>query len=158
MLILAVVSGWAIVLPNLIASIAIVCGMMLFSRQRRWRDRKLLSKAIVLPDEYVNSERRTVRDMEIGEEGYIDGSAVVTSKRTHRVFVDWSAPLGMRPEKLEDPFSPLRVRRLERGFSITVRPSDRFRTGSIPWGWYAPVIEILQADAWNGQQRRGALR
>src|SRR4051812_32122843 len=132
--------------------------MMLFSRQRRWRDRKLLATAAVLADRYIKSEPKAVRDLEAGEQGYVDGSAVVVSKRTHRLFVDWSASLRTQPEEPNGPFSPLRVRRLKRGFSITVRPGDRFRTGSIPWGWYAPVIEIVQADPSDRQQHGEALR
>ena len=144
---LAVVSVWVTILPNLAVSVAAVGAAMLVFRQRRWRDRKLLSKPIVLPDKYIKSEPKTVRDMEIGEEGYVAGSAVLTSKRTRRVFVDWTASLREQPKRPDDPFSPLKVRRLKRGFSITVRTGDQFRTGSVPWGCYAPVIEIAPSDS-----------
>ncbi len=136
-------SWWVAVLPNLFTSIAMACMMIVLWRERRWRDRRLLKKAIVLPREYVRSEPRRVRDMEIGEEAYVDSSAVATSKRSHRVFVDWSAHLSQPPERPMGLFAPLKLRRLERGFSITVRPGDQFRSSSLPWGYYAPVIEIV---------------
>ena len=83
--------------------------------------------------------------MAVGEESYVDTFAIVTSKRGRRVFAAWDANLRDAPENLNSQFAPLRIRRLKRGFTITVRPGSEFRSSTVPWGWYAPVIEILQA-------------
>ena len=106
-----------------------------------------MGKAIALPAEHMEPEPRQVRDMIVGEEAYVDPSAVVASKKTGRVFVAWDASLRKEPEHPMSIFAPLRVRRLERGFSIAIRPGDQFRSGSLPWGYYAPVTEIVQAIA-----------
>jgi hypothetical protein len=95
--------------------------------------------------EHVATEPRTVRDLVDGEESYVDPFAIVTSKRRHRVFVAWDANLRDAPENSNSQFAPLPIRRLKRGFSITVRPGNEFRNSTVPWGWYAPVIEVLQA-------------
>lgn len=79
-----------------------------------------------------------------GEEAYVDRSDIVTSKKRHRVFVRWTARLESAPKDPSERFAPLRVRRLERGFSLIMRPGDEFHTSSLPWGEYAPVVEIVK--------------
>lgn len=138
------ISWWIALLPGVLTSVAMFLGMWLILRKRSWRDWKLLAKATAMPPEHVATEPRTVRDLAVGEESYVDPFAIVTSKRGHRVFVAWDANLRDAPENQNSQFAPLRIRRLERGFSITVRPGAEFRSTTVPWGWYAPVIEILQ--------------
>jgi hypothetical protein len=77
----------------------------------------------------------------------VDSYAIVTSEKTRRVFVRWEAGLKSPPGNPNDHFAPLRIRRLQRGFSITVRPDDHFSTSPLAWGLYAPVIEILRSAA-----------
>ena len=132
-------------LPAVLTSAAMFLIMWLIVRKRSWRDWKLLAKATAMPPEHVAAEPRTVRDLAIGEESYVDRWAIVTSKRGRRVFVAWDGRITEAPADPNSQFAPLRIRRVKRGFSITVRPGDEFRTSSVPWGWYAPVIEILQA-------------
>jgi hypothetical protein len=95
--------------------------------------------------EHVAPEPKNVRDLAIGEEAYVYPSAIVTSKKGRRVFVAWDASVSDTPADPNSQFAPLRIRRLERGFSITVRPGNEFRSGTVPWGLYAPVVEIVQA-------------
>jgi hypothetical protein len=139
------ISWWIALLPAFLTSAAMFLVMWLVLRKRRWRDWKLLGRATPMPPEHVAPEPRTVRDLAIDEESYVDPFAIVTSKRGRRVFVAWDASLREAPENPNSQFAPLRIRRLERGFSITVRPGAEFRSSTVPWGWYAPVIEILQA-------------
>jgi hypothetical protein len=138
-------SWWIALLPSLSISIAMILGMWIVTRKRRWRDRKFLGEAVSMPPEHVASEPRTVRDMAAGEEAYIDSYAIVTSKKRRRVFIRWDADLRTAPEDPNSRFAPLRIRRLERGFSLTVRAGGEFRTSPVPWGLYAPVTEIIQA-------------
>ena len=84
--------------------------------------------------------------MVTGEEAYVAPSAVVTSEKQQRVFVRWRASLVDAPDNASGRFSPLILRRLKRGFSLTVRPGDEFRTSPLPWGEYAPVIELVQFE------------
>jgi hypothetical protein len=139
------ISWWIALFPALLTSAAMFLAMWLVLRKRSWRDWKLLAKATAMPPEHVADEPRTVRDLVVGEESYVDPFAIVTSKRGRRVFVAWDASLKDVAESLNSQLAPLRIRRLERGFSITVRPGAEFRSSTVPWGWYAPVIEILQA-------------
>ena len=113
-------------------------------RNRRWSDNKILGRASTMPPEHCPSEPRTARDLAVGEEGYVEASQIVISKKNHRTYVAWEARLYSAPEDLRFS-SPLAIKRLERGFSITVRPGDIFRTSPLPWGMYGPVIEIVQA-------------
>lgn len=83
--------------------------------------------------------------MSIGEEGFVSVYDVITSNKGGRVFICWDAILTEAPENPCGPFSALRIQRLKRGFSLTVRPSDSFQPSPLPWGLYAPVIDILQA-------------
>ena len=119
--------------------------MWMMVHKRRWRDRKLLARAALMPAEHIAAEPRKVRDMLAGEEGYVGSYEILTAKKNRRVFVQWDAQLKEAPKDPSDRFAPLRLRRLERGFSLAVRPGDEFRSGSVPWGWYAPVTEIVQA-------------
>jgi hypothetical protein len=139
------ISWWIVLLPGVLTSAAMFVAMWLILRKRRWRDWKLLAKATAMPLEHVAAEPRTVRDLAVGEEGYVYSSDILTSKNGHRVFVAWDARVKDAPEHPNSQFAPLRIRRLERGFSVTVRPGDEFRSSTVPWGWYAPVIEILQS-------------
>ena len=139
------ISWWVVLLPGLLTSAAMFLVMWLILRKRRWRDCKLLAKATAMPPEHVAPEPKTVRDLAVGEEAHVYSSAIVTSKKGHRVFVAWDAGVSDTPTDPNSQFAPLRIRRLERGFSIVVRPGDEFRISSVPWGWYAPVIEIVQA-------------
>ncbi len=141
------ISWWAALLPGFFLAIAPLLTMIVILRKRRWRDHKLLAKPAKMPVEHLTPEPRAVKDMLVGEEAYVDRSAITTSKRGRRVFVGWDDKLRDAPRASNDNdfFAPLPIRRLERGFSITVRPGDTFRTGPVPWGMYAPVIEILQA-------------
>jgi hypothetical protein len=139
------ISWWIALLPGLLTSVAMFLVMWLIPRKRSWRDWKLLARATAMPPEHVADEPRTVRDLAVGEESYVDPFAIVTSKRGRRVFVAWDASLRDVAEGLNSQLAPLRIRRLERGFSITVRPGAEFRSSTVPWGSYAPVIEILQA-------------
>jgi hypothetical protein len=123
--------------------------MWLSMRKRRWRDWKWLAKASTMPPRYIPPEPRTVRDLAVGEQSYVHSSAVVTSKKRRQVFVAWDANLQSEPDDPSFRLSPLLIRRLERGFAIAVRPGDEFRTSSLPWGEYAPVIEIVQAGPSN---------
>lgn len=74
----------------------------------------------------------------------MDKSRIVTSEKNHRAYVDWEARLYNAPGE-PGPFSALPIRRLARGFSLTVGPGDEFRSSPLPWGMYAPVVEIVQA-------------
>ena len=75
------VSWWPVLLPNLISSVVLAGAMILLYRKRRWRDCGLMGKAIALPAEHMEPEPRQVRDMIVGEEAYVDPSAVVASKK-----------------------------------------------------------------------------
>ncbi len=132
-------------LPGILISAAMFLALWLIVRKRSWRDWKLLAKATAMPPEHVAPEPRTTRDLAIGEEFYVDRWAIVTSKRGRRVFVAWDGRITEAPPDPNSQFAPLRIRRFKRGFSITVRPGDEFRSSPLPWGCYAPVIEILQA-------------
>ncbi|MBV9084553.1 MAG: hypothetical protein JOZ62_17910 [Acidobacteriaceae bacterium] len=150
------VSWWLIPLPGLLISALMVLVMWIAMRERRWRDRKFLARAVTMPPEHVAAEPRTVRDLSVGEEAYVDRYAVVSSRRKRRVYVRWDARVTDAPADSNSAFAPLRIRRLKRGFSLTVRPGNEFRTSPVPWGWYAPVIEIIQAapsaaeKSWKG--------
>ncbi len=97
-----------------------------------------------MPPEHCPSEPRTARDLAVGDEGYVDVFRIVISQKNHRTYVDWEACVHGASEA--PPFSSVRaIRRLERGFSVTVLPGDLFRTSPLLWGKYAPVIEIIQA-------------
>ena len=80
-----------------------------------------------------------------GEEAYVGPYAIITSEKRHQVFVRWNAPIEDAPKDQSDGFGSLRIRRLERGFSLVVRPGDEFRSSPLPWGESAPVVEIVQA-------------
>jgi hypothetical protein len=139
------ISWWIVLVPGLLMSSVMVLTMWIAMRKRRWSDCKFLARPVTMPPEHVASEPRTVRDLASGEEAYVDSFAIVTSKRGRRVFVAWDATVRSAPENPNSQFAPLRIRRLKRGFSVTVRPGDEFRTSTVPWGWYAPVVEIVQA-------------
>ena len=138
------ISWWIALLPEISISATMFLIMWLIVRKRSWRDWKLLAKATSMPPEHVAAEPRAVRDLAIGEECYVDRWAIVTSKR-RRVFVAWDGRITQASGDPNSQVAPLRIRRLKRGFSITVRPGDEFRSSPLPWGCYAPVIEILQA-------------
>jgi hypothetical protein len=135
---------WISFLPSLACSAVMAASMWAIWRKRRWSDNKILGQATTMPLEHRRSEPRTVRDLEVGEEGYVDASRIVTSEKNHRTYVDWEAGVHGAPEDLRSS-SALAIRRLARGFSLTVRPGDVFRTSPLPWGIYGPVIEIAQA-------------
>ncbi len=97
-----------------------------------------------MPPEHCPSEPRAARDLAVGEEGFVDASQIVISKKNHRTFVAWDARLYGAPGNV-GIFSKVAIRRLERGFSLTVKPGDEFRTSPLPWGMYAPVVDIIQA-------------
>lgn len=139
------ISWWIAALPGLLTGAAMFLVMWLLPRKRSWRDWRLMAKATAMPAEHVAAEPKTVRDLPVGEASYVDPFAIVTSKRGCRVFVAWDAILRGAPENPNSQFAPLQIRRLERGFSITIRPGDEFRSSTVPWGLYAPVIEILRA-------------
>lgn len=135
---------WISFLPSLACSAVMAAGMWAIWRKRRWSDNKILGQATTMPPEHCPSEPRTVRDLKVGEEGYVDKSRIVTSEKNHRTYVEWEAEVHGAPDA--PPFSSaLVIRRLARGFSLTVRPGDVFRTSPLPWGIYGPVIEIVQA-------------
>ena len=136
----------------MLVSLGMMLIMWMMMRKRRWGDWKRLDKATTLPLEHIPAEPREARDMVSGEEGYVDRYAIVTSEKKHQVFVSWTATLKAAPEDPFDPFAPLQIRRLERGFSLVVRAGDEFRTSPLPCGEYAPVIEIVQA-APEGSQK-----
>jgi hypothetical protein len=135
---------WIALLPGAITGLVMFFIMWISLRKRRWADWKRLSRPVTMPAEHIAHEPRTVRDMRVGEEAYVDSYAVVSSK-THRVFIRWDATLSEAPEDPNARFAPLRIRRLKRGFSITIRAGDEFRTSPVLWGSYAPVIEVVQA-------------
>jgi hypothetical protein len=128
------ISWWIALIPGILMSAVMFLAMCLILRKRRWRDWTLLAKAAAMPPEHVAREPRTVRDLAVGEEGYVYSSSIVTSKKGRRVFVAWDASVKDAPEDPHSQFAPLRIRRLERGFSITVRPGDEFRSSTVPWG------------------------
>lgn len=138
------ISWWIALLPGAITGLLMFFIRWITIRKRRWGDWRRLAKPVTMPAEHIAHEPRTVRDMRVGEEGYVDSYAVVTSK-TRRVFVRWDATLREAPEDPNARFAPLRIRRLKRGFSITVRAGDEFRTSPALWGSYAPVIDVMQA-------------
>ena len=146
-------SWWIALLPGIITGWLMLLITCIAMRKRRWSEWRRLAHPVTMPAEHIAEEPRTVRDMMVGEEAYVDSNAVVTSKK-RRVFVRWDATLTHRPEHPNDRFAPLRIRRLKRGFSITVRPGDEFRTSPLPWGWYAPVIEIMQAVPAAASERK----
>jgi hypothetical protein len=135
---------WISFLPSLACSAVMAVSMWAMWRKRRWRDNTILGQASTMPPEHRRSEPRTAKDLEVGDEGYVDAFRIVTSEKNHRTYVDWEADVRGAPD---DPrfSSALAIRRLGRGFSITVRPGDVFRTSPLPWGMYGPVIEIVQA-------------
>ncbi|MBV9266005.1 MAG: hypothetical protein JO061_07545 [Acidobacteriaceae bacterium] len=141
------ISWWLALLPAVLTGTAMFLTILLTMRKRSWRDWKPLAKATPMPPEHVAAKPRTIRDLAIGEESYVDRWDIVTSQRGRRVFVAWDASLKEAPENPISHFAPLRIRRLERGFSITVGPGDEFRSSTVPWGWYAPVIEIVQTTS-----------
>jgi hypothetical protein len=134
---------WITFLPSLAFSAVMAASMCAIWRKRRWSDNKILSRASTMPPEHWPSQPRTARDLQVGGEGYVDKSRIVTSEN-HRTYVDWEADVHGAPDDPRSSYA-LAIRRLERGFSITVRPGDVFRTSPLPWGIYGPVIEIIQA-------------
>jgi hypothetical protein len=135
---------WILLFPSCACSAATWAGMWVIWRKTRWSDNKILGQATTMPPEHCPSEPRAARDLAVGEEGYVDASQVVISKKNHRTYVAWEARLCSAPRHAGS-FSTVAIRRLERGFSLTVRPGDEFRTSPVPPGMYAPVIEIVQA-------------
>lgn len=119
---------WVPLLPTLLASTTMLLVMWPMLRKRSWRDWKFLAKATRMPPEHIAAEPRTIRDLAIGEESYVDRWAIVTSKRARRVFVAWNGNLNEAPANPTSQFAALRIRRLERGFSLTIRPGDEFRS------------------------------
>ena len=95
--------------------------------------------------------------MRIGESGWVQPHEIVTSPKGRRVYVSWTALIEDKPKDLEGSFAPLRLVRLKRGFSLMLRPGMEFRTSPLPWGQYAPVVEITQAASnLTGQEERSA--
>lgn len=137
-------SWWVALAPGAITGVLMFFIVWITIRKRRWGDWKRLAKPVTMPAEHIAHEPRTVRDMRVGEEAYVDSHAVVTS-RTRRVFIRWDAILSEPPEDPNARFAPLRIRRLKRGFSITIRAGDEFRTSPVLWGSYAPIVGIMQA-------------
>ncbi len=81
-----------------------------------------------------------------GDVAYVGAWDIVTSHKGRKVFVAWNARLADEPENPLSSFAPLRIQRLGRGFSLTVKSSDKFRSSPLPWGYYGPVTEIIQAE------------
>lgn len=117
---------WLLLIPALLTGAVTVLVMWPMLRKRSWRDWKFLAKATRMPPEHIAAEPRAVRDLAIGEESYVPSWAVVTSKRARRVFISWSANLSEAPVNPMSQFAALRIRRLKRGFSLTIRPGDDF--------------------------------
>lgn len=138
------ISWWIALLPAGVTSVIMTLFLWITMRQRRWRDLSRLGRPVSMPPEHLQREPKTVRDMVVGEEAYVGRFAILVSKRRRRVFVRWSADLRDAPDRYDSPFAPLRIRRLKKGFSLTVRPGVEFDKGSVVWGSYAPVIEIVQ--------------
>lgn len=147
------ISWWIALLPGAITGLVMFFIMWITIRKRRWNDWRRLAKPITMPAEHIAREPKRVRDMVIGEEAYVDGYAVATSNR-RRVFVRWDATLSEAPEDPNARFAPLRIRRLKRGFSITIRAGDEFRASPVPWGSYAPVIDVMQAAPAPGSETK----
>jgi hypothetical protein len=127
------------------AAIAIWVAIFVSNRKRRWSDRARLGKASAMPPELVEAEPEKVRNMIPGQAAWVDRSYVLVDKKG-RTWVDWTALLSH-----EAPVSDwtreqkVHLRRLERGFSITVHQKHQFRQRPwLLWGYYAPVIEIVQ--------------
>jgi hypothetical protein len=111
---------WISFLPSLACSAVMAVAMWAIWRKRRWSD-NILAQATTMPPEHCPSEPRTTRDLAVGEEGYVDAFQVVISKNNHRTSVAWDARLPSAPEHPR-PLSALAIRRLKRGFSLTIRP------------------------------------
>jgi hypothetical protein len=139
------VSWWLVFLPSILIALAFVLLNWLLWRKRSLRDWKRLRHAATMPPEHVAAEPRRAKDLAIGGQGFVGSYDVVASEKDHRAYVAWDARLVEPPKDPDDQFAPLRIRRLEGGFSLTVRPGLEFRTSPLPWGMYAPVIEIVQS-------------
>lgn len=140
------VSWWIVPLVWLCWGLALPIVFWIINRKRSWRDWTRLGRATTLPPEHLPAEPKRVRDLAVGEKGYVDSYSIVLSKKGRRVFVSWDATLSGTPQDPDDRFAPLQIQRLARGFSLVIRASDRFRPRSLFWGEYAPVIELVQKE------------
>jgi hypothetical protein len=123
---------WSIVLPLWIMAAALWVFLLLLARQRRWGDRTRLGNPSKMPPESIEREPRRLRDIPVGEESYVSTAFVVVSKRNRKTYIDWTAYLTDAPSKWDAQWKVL-VKRLERGFAITVNAGQQFRTGIILW-------------------------
>lgn len=90
-----------------------------------------------MPLELLEAEPRQLRDVAVGEEAWIARHGVAVSKRG-RTYLQWTAELQEKPENPYSAEWKVRVCRLERGFSLTVRSNHQFGRRSILWGYFAP--------------------
>lgn len=137
--------GWPWFVSIELAAWSTVVFLALYAigRKRRWRDRTLLGRAVIIAPEHMERTAKEVRDLRAGDEGWVSCLEIVTSKRG-RVFVRWTATLQEAPTDPESQFAPLRIVRLKRGFSLALRPGLEFRSSPLPLGDYGPVIKITQ--------------
>lgn len=139
-------SWWLVPIPGILALLPVY----FILRKRRWRDLTVLRRAVCMPPEHIAQKPRAVRDLRTGESGWVSRSYVVTSKRG-RVFVSWTAILGEAPDNPQSEFAALQIVRRKRGFSLAIRPGVEFGNSLLPWGEYAPVIEISQTVSDDAQ-------
>jgi hypothetical protein len=118
------VSWWLVFLPSILIALAFVLLNWLLWRKRSLRDWKRLRHAATMPPEHVAAEPRRAKDLAIGGQGFVGSYDVVASEKDHRAYVAWDARLVEPPKDPDDQFAPLRIRRLEGGFSLTVRVSN----------------------------------
>src|SRR3954447_10765162 len=135
---------WLAALSPLLILSLLFGSTALIWRRRRFRDWARLGRATRIPPEHEEGRPREVRDLAVGESGYVYSSNVVISKGK-RVYVAWDAHLSDPPAQTPpSEFSPLQIERLKRGFRLAVRPGVEFRPSTLPWGFYAPVVELRQ--------------
>jgi hypothetical protein len=143
---------WIITIPLWAMAVAISVIFIVTTRKRRWRDQARLAKPSAMPPELLDTEPHEVRDMAVGEQRWVSTDNVVVNKKG-KAFIDWTAHLEEGPEDQYSARWKVPVRRLQRGFSITVSPEHHFRKRVILWGYYAPVAEIVQAQVKTGAMR-----
>jgi hypothetical protein len=136
------IAVWAVALASVAGQLLVLYGIAF--RERRWGDWRRLGRAAKVGAEHQEPRDRELRDMAVGETGYVRRWDVSILK-SRRMYIRWKATLLEAPQS-QSSFDPImKVERLERGFALTVPAGVTFRTTSrILVLSFAPVIEIRQ--------------
>jgi hypothetical protein len=113
--------------------------ILLLFKGRGWYTRLRFGKPVRMNPEHVDAPFRKVKDLAIGEEAYVSGSAISVSKKG-LTYIDRESFL----EK-QSGLWVLHVVRLKKGFALTVLPETTFRISSLAAWNGIPVIELRQA-------------